>query len=61
MAIQIINRSTSASFKESIEATAGKAQLIIVGGETGFSDSVLKDVIKTPGIAHAVPMIQTRV
>lgn len=60
IAIEIINRSTLASFKESIEAVAGKATLSVTAGEAGFPEDRLELIEKIPGVKHAVPMIESR-
>jgi putative ABC transport system permease protein len=60
IAIEIINRSTLASFKESIDAVAGKATLSISAGESGFSDQKLEIVSHVAGVKNAVPMIESR-
>jgi putative ABC transport system permease protein len=60
VAIQVINRSTIESFRESVESISGKSALVITDGETGFPDSKLDIVQNTPGVMHAVPMVETR-
>lgn len=60
VAIKAINKSTLHSFRASIEAVAGKAALTVSGGEGGFTEDVIAAIAKTPGVAHAVPMIVTR-
>ena len=60
IAIEIINRSTLSSFKESIDAVAGKAKLSVSAGEAGFPEEKLDVVSVVPGVTHAVPMIETR-
>ncbi len=60
VAIQIINRSTLASFKESIDSVAGKATITITAGESGFSEEKLEIIQKVPGVKHAVPMVESR-
>ena len=55
IAIEIINRSTLASFKESIDAVAGKATLSVSAGESGFSEAKLDIVAQgTAPIARLV-------
>ena len=44
VAIDLINRSTTGSFRENIEAVSGKTQLTISAGEAGFPESVLETV-----------------
>ncbi|MGK5082931.1 FtsX-like permease family protein [Bdellovibrionota bacterium FG-1] len=58
--IAIINRSTLHSFKESIEAVAGKATLIVSAGEAGFPEYRLDLIKKVPGVKYAVPMVESR-
>jgi putative ABC transport system permease protein len=58
--IDIINRSTLTSFRESVEAVAGKATLTVSAGETGFPESRVPEIKKVPGVRHAVPMIESR-
>ena len=60
VAIQIINRSTIYSFKESIDSVTGKASLTVSAGETGFPEGKLEVVERVPGVLHAVPMIESR-
>lgn len=60
IAISIINRSTLASFKESIESVAGRATLVVTGGESGFAEDRLEIIQKVPGVKHAVPMVTAR-
>ncbi len=59
VAIQILNRSTRASFKDNIESVAGKSSLIISAGEAGFPEDRAAVVSATPGVRHAVPMIES--
>jgi putative ABC transport system permease protein len=60
VAIQIVNRSTLASFEESINAVAGKAKLIISAGEAGFEESQAEQIETVPGVKSAVPSVETR-
>jgi len=60
VAIQILNRSTRASFKDNIESVAGKTSLIISAGEPGFPEDRAAIVARTPGVRHAVPMVESR-
>lgn len=60
VAISIINRSTLASFRESIDAVAGKATLVASAGEAGFREEALKKVTSVPGVKYGVPMIEAR-
>lgn len=60
VAIQTINRSTMASFRESIESIAGKSKLTVTGSESGFPESQLELIGKYPGVKSAVPLIVSR-
>lgn len=60
LAIGVINRSTLAFFRESVEAIAGNSKLTIAGDETGFSETIAEDVSHIPGVKLAAPRIQTR-
>jgi putative ABC transport system permease protein len=59
--IDIVNNSTLSSFQSGIEALSGKAQVSISGGENGFEESMLEAAEKVPGVAAAIPLIETRV
>lgn len=60
VAIQIINVTALTSFRRSIEAIAGPADLQIrLGmGEVGFSEDLLDDVRGQPGIKTVVPVVR---
>ena len=58
--IQILNESTLISFKESIDAVAGKTALTVSAGSAGFPEDRLEIIKKIPGVKFAVPMIETR-
>ena len=60
VAIAIINRSTINSFKENIDAVAGKSKLTVSLGEVGFPEEKIQIIKKIPGVKHAVPMIESR-
>lgn len=60
VAIEIINRSTLSSFKESIDAVAGKATLSVSAGDAGFPEEKLEVISKVSGVKHAVPMVESR-
>jgi putative ABC transport system permease protein len=60
VAITIINESTLQFFKDSVNAVAGKATLIVSAGETGFDEGVAEKLEKVPGVTHAVPVLETR-
>jgi putative ABC transport system permease protein len=60
VAIKIINHSTLSSFKNSVEALAGKTTLAVTGGESGFPEEKLDVIAAIPGVKHAVPIVQSR-
>lgn len=60
IAIEIINRSTLASFRDNVNAVSGQATLTVAAGETGFPEDKLEIVKKIPGVQYAVPLIETR-
>src|SRR5688572_22043894 len=60
IAIAVINRSTLSSFREDIDAVAGKATLSVAGGEAGFPEETLEKIARSPGVKHAAPMIEAR-
>ncbi len=59
VAIQIINRSTLASFQESIDAMAGKSKLTVSAGQAGFPEDRIEIIQKIAGVKQAVPMVET--
>ncbi|MGZ3656053.1 MAG: ABC transporter permease [Bdellovibrionota bacterium] len=60
VAIQLINHSTTAAFRESIESIAGRSKLTVAGGDTGFSESLVTKLQKFPGVRSAVPLVVSR-
>jgi len=60
VAIQIINRSTMASFRESIESVAGRSKLTVTGADTGFPENKLTSIQNFPGVRSAVPLLVSR-
>ena len=60
VAIELINRSTLSSFRENVEAVAGKAKWVVSAGEVGFPEEKLDTIRKIPGVRSAVPMIESR-
>src|SRR3954468_7094422 len=60
IAIEIINRSTLSSFRDSVDAVAGKATLSVQAGDTGFPESELDKIQHSPGVKNAAPMIEAR-
>lgn len=60
VAIKTINTATLKSFQNNIESISGKAQLSVLGGDAGFLESVLDEVLRFEEVKHAVPMIIQR-
>lgn len=60
VAIQIINRSTLTSFRESIEAVAGKSKLTVSHSDAGFPEGVMEKIQDYPGVRTAVPLVVSR-
>jgi ABC-type lipoprotein release transport system permease subunit len=60
VAISIINESTLGFFRDSVTAVSGKATLTVGGGEAGFDEGIGEKVEKVKGVAHAVPVVETR-
>jgi len=60
IAIGVINQSTLNSFRENIDAVAGKATLIVSAGEMGFAEDKVDLITKIPGVKSTVPMIESR-
>jgi len=59
LAVELINQAVFAAFRETIEGTAGRAQLQVVGTtEVGLPEQVLETVRSAPGVAVAVPIIE---
>ena len=51
--ITSINSAVMKAFRSTIDTVAGKADLSIASGLSGFDESVLKTVQQTPGVLHA--------
>jgi putative ABC transport system permease protein len=60
-AVSSINRSTLASFEESIRATVGRASLTVSAGEAGFPETWEDRLAALPGVASASSMIEDHV
>lgn len=56
----IVIRSVSHSYEDSINQAAGRTALEISIGESGFPEQFLERVQKVPGIAYAVPVIEAQ-
>jgi putative ABC transport system permease protein len=51
--VMAINRSVLNAFRSTVDTIAGKADLTVAAGQTGFPDSVIDQVKAVPGVAHA--------
>ncbi len=51
--IAAINRSVLDAFRSTIDTIAGKADLSVSAGTTGFDEKLLEVVQKVPGVAHS--------
>jgi putative ABC transport system permease protein len=60
VAIRLINRATVSSFREDVDAVAGRATLLVTAGEVGFPEEALAVIEKVPGVRHAIPLVETR-
>jgi putative ABC transport system permease protein len=60
VAIQLINGSTTASFRESIESIAGRSKLTVSAGDAGFPEEKVAELQKVPGVRSAVPLVVSR-
>jgi len=56
--MHIANRTVLAAFQQTVDRIAGKAQLQVLAGDTGFPEEVLEKVQSHPGVAVAVPVIE---
>ncbi len=59
VSIGIVSTSVVRSFEESIISIAGKSNLQITGGQSGFPEAMLERVQAVPGVEYAVPVIET--
>ncbi len=58
--IDLVNESTLLSFQSGIESISGRATVSVLGGPAGFPETVLEEIEKTPGVASAVPVIESQ-
>ncbi|MBC7690767.1 MAG: FtsX-like permease family protein [Methylotenera sp.] len=58
--VSAINASTLSSFKESVDAVAGKSSLTVSAGDAGFSEQVEEKLKKIPGVRTTAPMIESK-
>ena len=60
LAVALINRATLNSFRETVESLTGKAQLTVLGPESGFEEGLSEELRDVEGVKSAVPMVETR-
>jgi putative ABC transport system permease protein len=60
VSIDIVNKSVSRSFEDSIIRVTGRAALQVTGDASGFPESLLERVQEVPGVEYAVPVIDTQ-
>src|SRR6185295_3551768 len=56
--MQSANRSVLAAFNQTVDRIAGKAQLQVSAGESGFIEEVLEKIQALPEVANAAPVIE---
>src|SRR5437764_9098390 len=61
VSIRLANASALASFTQTVDAVAGKANLAVVADSDGFDERVYPRVRATPGVEAAAPVVQTYV
>ena len=59
--MQGANRSVLAAFNQTVDRIAGKAQLQVTAGESGFAEDVLERVQAVPQVRAAAPVIEASV
>ncbi len=57
--INLVNKSTLASFYQMINNVAGRAQVEVSRGRSGFEEVVLDDVLDTEGVGKAAPIVRS--
>jgi putative ABC transport system permease protein len=58
LAVGIVSNSVLRAIHATIDDLAGKAELQITGGNSGFDESLLERVRAVPGVAHATGVLQ---
>ena len=61
LAIRVANESVLASFRQSLDAVAGRTALQVSAGEPGVDEALYRAVKDTPGVAKASPIIESTV
>lgn len=57
--IKLVNDATLGSFRQMINNVAGRAQIEVSRGRSGFEEHVFDDVQKVSGVAKATPLIRS--
>src|SRR5690242_21540306 len=61
VSMRAANRSVLAAFKQTVARIAGKAQLQVTAGDTGFPEEVLEKVQSLREVGAAAPVIEATV
>jgi putative ABC transport system permease protein len=59
VAVRLANHSAMASFAETVDTVAGKANLQVVGDSAGFDETIYPKIRHLPGVEAAAPVVQT--
>src|SRR5438552_10092955 len=58
VSVRIANHSAMASFAETVDAVAGKANLQVTSDTSGFDERIYPSIRALPGVAAAAPVVQ---
>ena len=58
--VQLVNRAAVDELAAAVRAVAGKADLEVRGGRTGFPQALYAKIARLPGVALASPVIDLR-
>jgi putative ABC transport system permease protein len=58
VSIRLANHSAMASFSDTVDAVAGKANLQVVADSTGFDERIYPRIRSIPGVSAAAPVVQ---
>ena len=59
VAVRLMNSTVLQGFLDTVDATAGRATLVVGGDEgTSFSDEIVSKVAAVPGVKLAVPLVR---
>ncbi len=61
LAVQVINLNATAAFSGSIRAVSGDAEVSVLGATPSLDETVLREVLSTPGVERAWPLVQRSV